>query len=73
MPTPISSLKIQDFSTLLPDPFASMILADLGAEVLSVELPASADLVKMLEPKIKVNSEDRATINLSNKIFSFKS
>ena len=31
---PLSSLKILDFSTLLPGPFATMMLADMGAEVL---------------------------------------
>jgi len=29
MSAPLSSLKILDFSTLLPGPYASMMLADL--------------------------------------------
>jgi crotonobetainyl-CoA:carnitine CoA-transferase CaiB-like acyl-CoA transferase len=33
---PLSSLKVLDFSTLLPGPFATMMLADMGAEVLRV-------------------------------------
>lgn len=37
--TLLSNLKILDFSTLLPGPFATLLLADLGAEVLHVERP----------------------------------
>ena len=41
----LSSLKILDFSTLLPGPLATMILADLGAQVVSVSAPGKADLM----------------------------
>ncbi len=37
MTTPLNGLKVLDFSTLLPGPFASLYLADLGAEVIHVE------------------------------------
>ena len=30
MSGPLSSLKVLDFSTLLPGPFASLLLADMG-------------------------------------------
>ena len=46
----LSSLKILDFSTLLPGPFASMMLADLGADVLRVEAPHRPDMVRLLPP-----------------------
>lgn len=50
MNQPLSSLKILDFSTLLPGPFASMLLADMGASVLRVEAPGRPDLVRLLPP-----------------------
>lgn len=50
MPGPLSSLKILDFSTLVPGPFASLLLADLGADVLRVESPTRPDLIRMLPP-----------------------
>ncbi|WP_042355634.1 CaiB/BaiF CoA transferase family protein [Bacillus rubiinfantis] len=46
----LTGLKILDFSTLLPGPFATMMLADMGAEVLKVESPTREDLTKHLEP-----------------------
>ena len=36
MPSPLHSLKVLDFSTLLPGPYATLLLADLGAEVLRI-------------------------------------
>ncbi|HDZ55340.1 MAG TPA: CoA transferase [Pseudomonas xinjiangensis] len=50
MSGPLSSLKILDFSTLLPGPFASLLLADMGAEVLRIESPSRMDLVRLLPP-----------------------
>jgi alpha-methylacyl-CoA racemase len=47
---PLTSLKILDFSTLLPGPYASMMLADMGADVLRVESPTRLDLVRVLPP-----------------------
>lgn len=50
MAPPLTSLKILDFSTLLPGPFAAMMLADLGADVVRVEAPHRPDLVRFLPP-----------------------
>ena len=50
MTGPLASLKILDFSTLLPGPFGSMMLADLGAEVLRVEAPNRPDMVRFAPP-----------------------
>ena len=50
MTGPLASLKILDFSTLIPGPFASMLLADLGADVVRVEAPHRVDLLRMTPP-----------------------
>ena len=50
MTTALKGLKILDFSTLLPGPFATLYLADLGAEVIHVESPIRPDLVRLLPP-----------------------
>ncbi|MBT8767175.1 CaiB/BaiF CoA transferase family protein [Metapseudomonas boanensis] len=63
MKGPLSSLKILDFSTLLPGPFASLLLADMGAEVLRVESPSRMDLVRALPPHDGGTSTSHAYLN----------
>jgi alpha-methylacyl-CoA racemase len=48
--SPLASLKILDFSTLIPGPFASMLLADLGADVMRIEAPHRPDMVRLTPP-----------------------
>lgn len=63
MKGPLSSLKILDFSTLLPGPFASLLLADMGAEVLRVESPSRMDLLRVLPPHDGGVSASHAYLN----------
>ncbi len=42
MTLPIEGVKILDLSRLLPGPYCSMMLSDLGADVLVVEIPGRA-------------------------------
>jgi crotonobetainyl-CoA:carnitine CoA-transferase CaiB-like acyl-CoA transferase len=60
---PLSSLKVLDFSTLLPGPFASLLLADMGAEVLRIESPTRPDLVRTLPPHDQGVSSSHAYLN----------
>jgi alpha-methylacyl-CoA racemase len=63
MQGPLSSLKILDFSTLLPGPFASLLLADMGAEVLRIESPTRMDLLRVLPPFDGGTSASHAYLN----------
>lgn len=49
----LDGLKVLDFSTLLPGPFATLMLADMGAEVLKVSSKGKADIVIDYPPFIE--------------------
>ncbi len=63
MSGPLASLKVLDFSTLLPGPFASLMLADMGAEVLRIESPTRLDLLRVLPPHDHGTSASHAYLN----------
>jgi alpha-methylacyl-CoA racemase len=41
---PLSGIRVIDFSTLLPGPLASLLLAEAGADVVKVERPGGEDM-----------------------------
>jgi crotonobetainyl-CoA:carnitine CoA-transferase CaiB-like acyl-CoA transferase len=47
---PLAGLRVLDISTVIAGPFASTLLADLGAEVLKVEMPETGDALRRLAP-----------------------
>ena len=59
----LKNLKVLDFSTLLPGPFATMMLADMGANVLRVESPTRPDMSRQLPPFLGEVSSKHAALN----------
>ncbi len=47
---PLEGVRILDLSRVLAAPFATMILAELGAEVIKVEQPSGGDEIRSYEP-----------------------
>src|SRR5687768_5215971 len=52
----LSGVKVVDFSRLLPGPFATQMLGELGADVIKVEQPGIGDPSRHNHPQYKVNS-----------------
>ncbi len=63
MTLPLKGLKVLDFTTLLPGPYATQLLADMGAEVLRIESPTRPDLVKFMPPIVGGVSAAHASLN----------
>ena len=59
----LNNLKVLDFSTLLPGPFATMMLADLGADVLRIESKTRPDMSRQLPPFLGEVSSKHAALN----------
>lgn len=52
MSAPLEGVRVLDLSRLLPGPFCTMVLADLGADVVKVEQPGTGDPVRALHPSL---------------------
>lgn len=50
MSFPLAGLKVLDLSRLLPGPYATLVLADLGAQVDKVEEPGTGDYTRHAPP-----------------------
>lgn len=71
----LKGLKVLDLSRLLPGPYATMVLADYGAEVLKIEAPGSGDYLRSWAPLVEGTSaffhavnrnKQSLTLNLKN-------
>ena len=49
----LRGLKILDFSTLLPGPYATLMLGDMGASIIKISSPDKADIVADYPPYIE--------------------
>ncbi len=53
---PLSGLRVLDLSRLLPGPYCTLLLADLGAQVIKVEEPAGGDYLRHMPPMARHSS-----------------
>ncbi len=66
MPQPLQGLLVLDFSTLLPGPLATLMLAEAGAEVVKVERPGGEDM-RRFPPKVGSEAAPFAVLNAGKK------
>ena len=60
---PLEGLLVLDFSTLLPGPLASLVLAEAGARVVKIERPGRGDEMRSYEPKVGEDSVNFLMLN----------
>ena len=49
---PLAGIRVLDFTTLLPGPLATLLLAEAGAEVIKIERPGSGDEMRLYQPRL---------------------
>jgi len=60
---PLAGIRVLDFSTLLPGPLATLLLAEAGAEVIKIERPGRGDEMRSYVPKFGADSVNFALLN----------
>src|SRR5215204_5930848 len=60
---PLKGIRVIDFSTLLPGPMCSLLLARAGAQVIKVERPGRGDEMRSYTPKFGDDSVNFALLN----------
>jgi len=60
---PLAGIRVLDFSTLLPGPLATLLLAEAGAEVIKIERPGAGDEMRSYVPKFGTDSVNFALLN----------
>jgi alpha-methylacyl-CoA racemase len=63
---PLVGIRVLDFSTLLPGPLATLMLAEAGAEVIKIERPEGEDM-RRFEPLWGTESASFALLNRGKK------
>jgi len=67
MNLPLRGIRVLDLSRLLPGPLCTLILADLGAEVIKVEDHMGGDYIRWIEPKMKHQNPTFYALNRNKK------
>jgi CoA:oxalate CoA-transferase len=67
MSGPLKNLKILDLTWALAGPFGTMLLSDLGAEVIKVERPGIGDVARSIEPFVDSVSTYFFSVNRGKK------
>jgi alpha-methylacyl-CoA racemase len=60
---PLQGIRVLDFSTLLPGPLATLLLAEAGAEVIKIERPGRGDEMRSYTPRFGTDSVNFALLN----------
>jgi len=64
---PLVGLRILDFTRLLPGPLATLLMADMGAEVIKIENPHEHDTIRDYPPFTGEESANYHALNRSKK------
>src|SRR5918995_5047422 len=68
---PLEGIRVLDFSTLLPGPLATLLLAEAGAHVIKIERPERGDEMRSYVPEFGTDSVNFALLNRGKESVEF--
>src|SRR4029450_10595427 len=70
MALPLHGIRVVDLSRLLPGAFATLMLAELGADVIKVEEPGTGDPMRLLPPLLDGGGVEDLLLNRGKRSFA---
>ena len=67
MPLPLEGVRVLDLTNVMAGPYCSMVLADMGAEVIKLEHPDGGDTTRRFDPQVNGESYCFAVLNRNKK------
>lgn len=66
----LENLKILDFTSLLPGPYATLMLADMGADIIKINSKSREDIILTNSAKVNNKSANMLWLNRNKKTIS---
>ncbi|MDP3386089.1 MAG: CoA transferase, partial [Eubacteriales bacterium] len=67
---PLENIKVLDMTRVLAGPYCTMVLADLGAEVIKLESPGTGDDSRAFGPYVQDESAYFMSLNRNKESFT---
>ena len=67
MPLPLEGVKVLDLTNVMAGPYCSMVLGDMGAEVIKIENFPEGDTSRRFDPQVNGESYCFAVLNRNKK------
>ena len=67
MPLPLEGVRVLDLTNVMAGPYCSMVLGDMGAEVIKIENFPEGDTSRRFEPQVNGESYCFAVLNRNKK------
>ena len=67
MALPLEGVRVLDLTSVMAGPYCTMVLGDMGAEVVKIENPPEGDTTRRFEPQVNGESYCFAVLNRNKK------
>ena len=73
MPLPLEGVRVLDLTSVMAGPYCTMVLGDMGAEVIKIENFPEGDASRRFDPKVNDESYCFAVLNRNKRLIGIAS